>query len=98
MHSATYWSRHPGLNRGPTDYESVALPLSYVGIPPARPVCSRALRLVNAPLANSVQNRSGSRRFTSGGKRQREVHIAVAVDISYRQRDESARQCLTDVA
>ena len=25
------WCRRPGLNRGPTDYESVALPLSYVG-------------------------------------------------------------------
>ena len=25
------WSRRPGLNRRPTDYESVALPLSYVG-------------------------------------------------------------------
>lgn len=26
------WCRHSELNRGPTDYESVALPLSYVGV------------------------------------------------------------------
>ncbi len=26
------WCRRADLNRGPTDYESVALPLSYVGI------------------------------------------------------------------
>ena len=25
------WCRHTDLNRGPTDYKSVALPLSYVG-------------------------------------------------------------------
>ena len=25
------WSRRPGLNRRPADYESAALPLSYVG-------------------------------------------------------------------
>src|SRR5688500_6596336 len=27
----TLWSRRPGLNRRPADYESAALPLSYVG-------------------------------------------------------------------
>jgi hypothetical protein len=27
------WCRRADLNRGPTDYESVALPLSYVGAP-----------------------------------------------------------------
>ena len=26
------WSRRSGLNRGPADYESAALPLSYAGI------------------------------------------------------------------
>src|SRR5438552_1464327 len=26
-----YWSRRSGLNRGPADYESAALPLSYAG-------------------------------------------------------------------
>src|SRR3954449_10199561 len=28
----TIWSRCPGLNRGPTVYETVALPLSYSGV------------------------------------------------------------------
>src|SRR5262245_46548731 len=28
------WCRRSDLNRGPTDYESVALPLSYVGTGP----------------------------------------------------------------
>ena len=27
-----YWSQWPGLNRRPTVYETVALPLSYIGI------------------------------------------------------------------
>jgi hypothetical protein len=27
------WSRHPDLNRGPTVYKTVALPLSYAGAP-----------------------------------------------------------------
>jgi hypothetical protein len=27
-----YWSQRAELNRRPTDYESVALPLSYAGI------------------------------------------------------------------
>ena len=31
--SRSYWSRCSDLNRGPTDYESVALPLSYTGFP-----------------------------------------------------------------
>ena len=26
-----FWSRWPGLNRRPTVYETVALPLSYIG-------------------------------------------------------------------
>ena len=30
---ARRWCRRSELNRGPTDYESVALPLSYVGVP-----------------------------------------------------------------
>jgi hypothetical protein len=33
--SVIYWCRRSDLNRGPTDYESVALPLSYVGKPRA---------------------------------------------------------------
>ena len=30
--SAIFSSRCPGLNRGPTVYETVALPLSYIGV------------------------------------------------------------------
>jgi MacB-like protein len=30
--SGLSWSRRPDLNRGPADYESAALPLSYVGV------------------------------------------------------------------
>src|SRR5580658_3561138 len=31
IHRCLRWCRRSDLNRGPTDYESVALPLSYVG-------------------------------------------------------------------
>src|SRR4051812_39078696 len=31
-YSATTWSQWPGLNRRPTVYETVALPLSYIGL------------------------------------------------------------------
>ena len=30
------WSQWPGLNRRPTVYETVALPLSYIGVPEAQ--------------------------------------------------------------
>jgi hypothetical protein len=31
------WSQWPGLNRRPTVYETVALPLSYIGLKACRP-------------------------------------------------------------
>ena len=44
------WCRRPGLNWGPTDYESVALPLSYVGrgalIPAGMAGCNRIARVL----------------------------------------------------
>jgi hypothetical protein len=33
------WSQWPGLNRRPTVYETVALPLSYIGVSTADIVC-----------------------------------------------------------
>src|SRR6266851_3559095 len=38
---STHWSRWPELNWQPTDYKSVALPLSYIG-PAAQPPFPRA--------------------------------------------------------
>ena len=34
--SCMEWSQWPGLNRRPTVYETVALPLSYIGVTIAR--------------------------------------------------------------
>ncbi len=49
------WCRSRDLNSGPTDYESVALPLSYFGLCPAggRPVGAEAGRTIRktAPAA-----------------------------------------------
>jgi hypothetical protein len=45
------WCRHSDLNRGPTDYESVALPLSYVGI---------AERAIQNPAADCNMPRRGA--------------------------------------
>jgi hypothetical protein len=42
------WCRRTDLNRGPTDYESVALPLSYVG----SRTCYSALALIEATAAS----------------------------------------------
>src|SRR2546427_10158293 len=43
------WSRRPGLNRRPTDYESVALPLSYVGARIDRRSCTGTSKAAKSP-------------------------------------------------
>jgi hypothetical protein len=40
---ARKWSQWPGLNRRPTVYETVALPLSYIGVSTADIVCIAGL-------------------------------------------------------
>src|SRR6185437_7123685 len=55
------WCRRSDLNRGPTDYESVALPLSYVGslrlhIPPAAHTGNRPRRPNVTDLGSSLAN------------------------------------------
>ena len=65
------WSQWPGLNRRPTVYETVALPLSYIGLScvtdvvgrrrPAswHPVCVRK-RNARSPLGQAPELYSGS--------------------------------------
>ena len=43
------WSQWSGLNRRPTVYETVALPLSYIGL--RKPIIIRRNRLVASPFA-----------------------------------------------
>lgn len=49
------WSRWPGLNRRPTLYESVALPLSYIGA--GRTAASGLTQLKSSSKAFSVGHR-----------------------------------------
>ena len=41
----TVWSQWSGLNRRPTVYETVALPLSYIGVPVLSAVVNTLTRL-----------------------------------------------------
>src|SRR6267154_3672897 len=54
------WSRRPGLNRRPTDYESVALPLSYVGLRNYQARIIAAFPPGKAPRGGSVVTRNVS--------------------------------------
>jgi hypothetical protein len=60
------WSRRSGLNRGPADYESAALPLSYAGVGRSRFRRNRQTRIVaegGSPL-NERQHRREQRAIT----------------------------------
>src|SRR5690349_3281109 len=56
------WSQWPGLNRRPTVYETVALPLSYIGVPiAARPALAKDARRLQTAFLITRRREKGKR-------------------------------------